>query len=369
MQEQLTSHRRNLHRIPEIMFDLPKTKAYILDALKHVSAQIGEMATSGLSYFFDAGKPSTVAFRTDMDALEIEEQTGASFASIHPGKMHACGHDAHMAIMLAFADHVNRHIHELPHNVLLIFQPAEESGGGARQVVESGILARHRVSRIYALHIDPRLMVGEIGSRPGAFMARPSEVWLHVTGKATHVARAEEGIDATAACVAFYNKVTQMERAYKSQEPKLLKFGLLQSGLAQNIISGTARLGGTMRTFSEQDYEYMKARILEAAEQVQAESGAQMDAQVADGYPALINDPALFEQARQALSDQPFITFDRPNLLGEDFSYYLKQVPGLMLYIGVGSSDPLHSSTLNYDERALMTGLTIYKRLCRLPNL
>ena len=363
MPDMLTRHRRNLHQIPEIGYALTKTHAYLLDALKHIKAEIEEVAQTGLALFFDNNKPQTIAFRTDMDALEITEQNDTEYRSMHDGCMHACGHDAHMAMMLVFAEYVDKHIHNMPNNVLLIFQPAEESGGGAKLIADSGILNRYNVRAIYALHVDPNLAIGEVGSRSGAFMAQANEVWLNVVGKSAHVARAEEGIDALSACVAFYDRVNEAVGQYKSIEPLTLRFGLLHSGSAQNIISGQSKLGGTLRTYSRTDFDTISSEISKIAHDIENETGAKLNVVIDEGYPAVINDPGLFDDAKKALFDMPFVTFEKPSLLGEDFSNYLEHVPGLMLFIGVGGDSPLHSPTFDLDERALVTGVEIYKRL------
>ncbi len=364
MLELLTKHRRNLHKIPEIGYDLPKTEAYVLRAVAGLSAEIEHMAEHGLTLFFDAGKPDTLAFRTDMDALAMQELNDTDYASTHQGCMHACGHDAHMAMMLAFAAHVDGRLSELNHNVLLIFQPAEESGGGAVKICESGILERKKVRAIYALHVDPHLQIGEVGSRPGPFMARASEVWAHVTGKSTHIARAAEGVDALWAGAEFYRRAVEMEKGYQSVDPKVLKFGLFRSGTAQNIIADHARIGGTMRTYAVADYEFMKRRLFEIAQAIEAETGARIELEVQQGYPAILNDQALFDGAKALLAGIPFVTFESPSLLGEDFSCYMQRIPGLMLYVGVGDVPPLHSPAFDFDERALLTGVEVLKRLC-----
>lgn len=362
--ERMVFHRRNLHKIPEIGFDLPKTHAYLLDAIKGLRCTVEVVAETGLTLFFDAGKPRAVAFRSDMDALEIAEQTGAAYASTHGGNMHACGHDAHMAMLLALASYVDEHIAGLPHNVVLIFQPAEESGGGGIRIAQSGILERLSVKAIYALHVDPRLKVGQVASRPGAFMARASEVWARVRGRSAHVGRATEGIDATLAAAEFYRRAYQLERGLQSADPHLLKFGIFQSGSAMNILSGEATLGGTMRTYAQADFEALKAGLLKIARGVEAETGARIELSVADGYPAVINDAALFETARRALADMDFIELPEPCLLGEDFSGYLQHVPGLMLFVGVGGDQPLHSPRFDADERVLAEGYRVLTKLC-----
>ena len=196
MLEQLRKYRRDLHRIPEIMFDLPKTRACILDALRGVNAEIEITEQGGVTALFDLGKSYAMAFRADMDALTVSEQTGVDFSSEHEGKMHACGHDGHMAMLLSFCHWVDAHAQELNCNILAVFQPAEESGGGAEHIAKSGIFQKYNVRGIYALHVDPAFAPGVIATRPGAFMAKSSEVYITVHGKASQVRPDEIGCGA-----------------------------------------------------------------------------------------------------------------------------------------------------------------------------
>ena len=155
----LTRHRRVLHRIPELKYDLPRTQAYVLDALKGLNCEITTAAEHGVLAYFDGGKSSTVAFRSDMDALPVAENTSHDYQSTIPGCMHACGHDGHMAMLLTFAEWVNENIASLDRNVLLVFQPAEESGGGGEKIVDTGVLLQRNVDRIFALHVEPSMPI------------------------------------------------------------------------------------------------------------------------------------------------------------------------------------------------------------------
>lgn len=364
MLDQLRRRRRYLHEIPEIMFDLPKTRAFLLAELASTGALVQETRCGGILAFFGGAAEEAVAFRADMDALEVTEQTGVSFASKHPGKMHACGHDGHMAMLLGLADYISAHRNALRRNVLLIFQPAEESGGGGGKIVEEGVLEQYGVTEIYALHVDPALPMGVVASRPGPFMARSAEVRVRIQGKAAHVARFREGIDGVHAAVLLLHRLYAMEAAMPPETPRLLKFGMVSAGTAVNILAAEARIGGTMRAYDDNVFDAMRRNLLETGREVQASTGAVVEFAFSEGYPAVVNDSKLYERARAALADMKFEVLPEPSLLAEDFAFYLKRVPGIMLRVGLGRPNTeLHAANFNFDERALVTGLNALIRL------
>lgn len=366
MLEQLKRYRRDLHRIPEIMFDLPKTRAYILNALKDSFAQVETTELGGITAFYDTGKPYTVAFRADMDALTVSEQTGVDYASEHEGCMHACGHDGHMAMLLTLCGWLETHADELKCNVLAIFQPAEESGGGAEHIAASRLFERLNVKAVYALHVDPAFQPGTIATRPGAFMAKSSEVTITVHGKASHAAEWRKGVDSLEACADLYLKLLAMERSIDPSIPRLLKFGVMKSGEALNVISAKTELYGTMRAFSMEVFNYMKTEVRRLADECERRFGVTVDVFVTDGYPPLINDANLFEKARQALYGFDFVRMEQPEMLAEDFAFYLAAAPGLMLKVGVGGGAKLHSPYFIFDEEALTTGVEALIRLAQM---
>ena len=194
-QKLLTLHRRELHKIPELGRDLPKTKAYIKSVLDQLDCQVVEVMESGLYAYFDRGKDTTTAFRADMDALPVTEVNQADYTSLHEGRMHACGHDGHMAMVLTMAQYVDTQ-KELPANVLCIFQPAEETTGGAKEICETGVLETYHVDRIFGVHMWPFLEAGRICSKGGPMMPRSSEITIEVFGRTSHATAPENGIDA-----------------------------------------------------------------------------------------------------------------------------------------------------------------------------
>ena len=198
----MTVDRRALHRIPELGDELPKTMDYVQEVLSTLGCELLFPLDSAVCAYFDFGAADTLAFRAEMDALPIAERTGLPFASLHSGRMHACGHDGHMAMVLELGRRI-RTKQALPHNILLLFQPAEETTGGARRLCETGVLERLRVKAVFALHLWPGLSAGMIAGLPGAMMARSAEVTFTAEGRCAHFCSAASGRDALAACVAF----------------------------------------------------------------------------------------------------------------------------------------------------------------------
>lgn len=359
-QEMLTRHRRALHMIPELKFDLPKTQAYILDELKKLNCEVTTAAQSGVLAYFHNGKPSTVAFRTDMDALPVTEQASHSYKSTHPGCMHACGHDGHMAIMLTFAHWVNDNLSRLDRNVLLIFQPAEESGGGGEHIVNTGVLTEKHVDRIFALHVEPSMPVGMVASRPGPFFARASEIHLDIEGAAGHAATPGAGKDSLAAAVDFVYESYRAEEYIPHIDPRRLKFCMFEAGTTTNIVAGESHVKGTLRTYADSDFDAIFGEMHNIARRVEEKYGVKAHLNIHAGYPALINDADLYEKARAVADITPV---PDPYYLGEDFSYYTRVAPAVLFQIGLGTGIPLHSSNFDFDEKALMTGLSLYMKL------
>lgn len=369
MKDKVNEYRQELHRIPEIGFELYKTRAYIIEKLRPYRCEITEVA-GGICAFFQSedengGKcVNTIALRADMDALPVREETGVPFSSVHDGVMHACGHDGHMAMLLAVAGELDRCIHNLPHNVLLIFQPAEETTGGAGDICESGILQKYNVKRIYGFHLWPMLRKNVVGTRAGEFMAKSSEIDIIIEGKSAHCANAEQAVDALAIGCELVGELYRMEKEeLPSSEYRLLKFGKMDSGTVRNAISGRTTLEGSVRSFHEETGIFLFRRIGEIAAAYEEKYGCGIKIERSDGHPAVINDPQLYEEVKELLADHEFHTFDKPFMQAEDFSCYQKLVPGLFLFLGTGTDIPLHNSKFDFDEEVLTTGVDTYMKL------
>lgn len=385
---ELVRHRRELHRIPELDFCLPETIAYIERVLEPLSCTVIHPCDGCVCALFDTGSARTVAIRADMDALPIEEATGVPFASAHEGCMHACGHDAHMAMVLTLAGWLDQVVRErpgaLPRNVLLVFQPAEETTGGAARVCASGVFERNQVERIFGFHVWPDLPWGSLASRPGPLLARASEVHISIHGQSTHIAKTfgltvEETHDAALAAARFLVAERWLVRKLGQDEPIVAHFGLLQAGTVCNAVAGEAVLAGSVRVFSDAMFERAKEELARTLDEACSSCGCTYDIDIAEGYPPVTNDDALFERAATVLPELQRI--DEPLLIAEDFAFYQRHIPGVFFLLGVGApqderaacgdlghaTTALHTDAFMFDERVLLEGLSVYRRLVALP--
>lgn len=356
---QIYEDRHALHQIPELDKALDKTMEYLKKALADLSCRVFSPMEGALAAWFDFGKQEAVAFQADADALPIEEKTGAPYASRHPGCMHACGHDGHMAILLELARRLNDK-KDLPHNVLLVFQPAEETTGGARDLCETGIFEKYKVKAVFGLHLWPGLEAGKIFSRRGELMARSCEVTVDVFGKSSHIAKASQGIDALEAGTVFYSRCLALERSLSPEIFRLLKFGKFQSGTVRNALSAHTHMEGSLRAFQDDVFEGLRSGIVKIAADVENKYGARVQLYFSSGYPAVMNPAGLYEQVRQIAS---FRELEEPFMTAEDFSWYQRTLPGLFFFLGLGDTPALHADTFDFDETLLLKGADFFETL------
>lgn len=356
---QIINDRRALHLIPELDRNLPETMAYLKAGLEGLPCQVFSPMESALCAWFDFGADSAIAFRSDADALPIQEQSRESYASHHPGRMHACGHDGHMAILLELARRLSKK-EKLSHNVLLVFQPAEETTGGARDLCATGIFKEYKVNAIFGLHLWPGLEEGTVFSRKNEMMSRSCEVKVDIFGKSAHIAKAEEGIDAMAAGVEFYSRVMAMVAALPRSVYRVLKFGKMESGTVCNAIAGHTRLEGSLRTFQDEVFYSIRAGIVSIGKDIERATGCTVSIYMNDGYPAVMNPPALYDRVKKCVDFQPL---EQPSMITEDFSWYQKTLPGMFFFLGTGDTPALHASDFNFDEGVLSKGADFFEAL------
>ena len=356
---QVIRDRRALHAIPEIELTLPKTAAYLKNSLAQLRCTLSYPMGDAICAFFDFGKEETLAFRADMDALPIPEETGLPFASTHPGKMHACGHDGHMATLLELARRLDKK-ENLPHNVLLIFQPGEESPGGAKPLCQTGILEKHHVKAIFGLHLWPGLEKGVMHTREGGLMSRGSELNVDIYGKSSHIGNASAGIDSTAAAVEFYRQARQAEAAVPKEYFRLLNFGKFESGTVRNALSAHAHMEGSLRAFEDEVFDGLREKIFQIKADVEEKFGCKIETWMSEGYPAVMNKPEMVAQVQKIA---PVKLLETPSMTSEDFAEYQQLVPGVFFFLGTGNTSALHATTFNFDEEILLKGADFFEKL------
>ena len=312
-----------------------------------------------LCAWFDFGAEQAIAFRADMDALPIEEKTGAAYASRHPGRMHACGHDGHMAILLELARRLSRR-KQMPRNILLVFQHAEEATGGAKDLCDTGVFAKYQVEAIFGLHLWPALEKGRVFSRPGAMMSRSCELDVDVYGKSAHIGRSWEGIDSMEAAMVFLQRAYALERSVPVDIPRLLKFGHLQSGTVRNALAAHTRMEGGLRAFQDDIFFGLRDKLLELAKEIEAQFGCTVKVHTSNGYPAIWNPEDLHDKVKAIV---PFESLTEPSMTTEDFSWYQRCLPGMFFFLGLGDSPALHSSDFDFDEGVLTKGADFFEQL------
>ena len=356
---QIFEDRKALHQIPELELCLPKTMEYLKNSLSGLKCQVFSPVAHSLCAFFDFGREDAIAFRCDCDALPIVERAAHGYVSTHEGKMHACGHDGHMAILLELARRLDKK-ESLPHNVLLVFQAGEESPGGAKDICDSGVLEKHHVKAIFGLHLWPALEKGKVFSRANELMSHASEVTVDIRGKSAHLAKSQDGIDAMAAAVELHGKVAQAEAAWPDSIYRLLKFGKFSSGTARNAVADFAHLEGSLRAFQDEVFDTLKVRLYEIGAEMEAKYGVQVNIHMSEGYPAVMNPPELVRKLH-GIAD--FAELEKPTMTAEDFAWYQRFVPGVFFFLGLGDSPALHTDHFDFDMTVLTKGADFFETL------
>ena len=368
----LVKLRRDLHKIPEIGFTEFKTHRYIMDFLNKLEGlKVTTMAKTGVKAVIDIGAPETVAFRADIDALCIEEKNTVDFASTHKGYMHACGHDGHTAMLMTIAAFLSENKDKLKQNVVCFFQPAEESTGGATVMIEEGVLDNPKVNKVYAFHIWPAIEQGKLGVRSGASLAGTTEFNIDIMGKSSHGASPQDGIDTIVAATSIIQALqTVVTKNISPIQPAVLNVGKLTAGTARNIVAEKARIEGILRSFDNDMHTFMENRIEEIVKGHEKVYGVKAEFSTEVRYPVVYNDKKLVDELYEII-DKNVIIENELFMTAEDFAEYQKYVPGVLMLLGAGNKEkgftnPLHSSSFNFDESIMLLGLETVAKILKI---
>jgi len=360
--------RRALHRVPELAYREQRTAGLIVSELSRLGISFRQ-GVGGTGIIAELGNRNAagkhdgpaVALRADMDAIPLEEETGLPFASENPGAMHACGHDGHMAMLIGAAELLRQA--DLPGRVVLIFQPAEESGNGAEKIIADGVL--DGVGMIFAGHIDIHYPVGTFTVDPGLICSFTDPFTITIRGRGGHAAWPHEAVDSiVVASNLIMNMQTLVSREIDPVHPAVVTVGRVCAGTVHNVIAERAVIDGTVRSAHPETRQRILNGLKRIIQGVSSMSGAEVSLQMLEGLPAVINDPGATEIARLAAADVTgsgnVVSQGRPSLGGEDFAFYLEKVPGCLVRFGARKTEEgfglAHSSRFDFDEGVLPLG-------------
>ncbi|WP_010140829.1 M20 aminoacylase family protein [Oceanicola sp. S124] len=362
--------RKHLHQIPEIGFDCFETAAFVAGKLAEFGiTEVHEgIAKTGIVAIIEGREPGpTVGLRADMDALPMTEETGLPYASGKAGAMHACGHDGHTTMLLGAAKYLAE-TRNFAGRVALIFQPAEEDGGGGGRMVEAGIMETFDISEVYALHNAPGMPVGTFRTAPGAMMAAVDTIHIHVTGTGGHAANPQDTVDPIAATVGMYNAIqTVISRNHDPVKDLVISITQIHTGSAENVVPEKAYMMGTVRTYDPVVQDMVERRLTEIVAGQAAAYGVQAELIYERWYPATINNPekAAFaaDVAREVAGENAVLFNDEREMGAEDFSFLLNARPGAYLFLGQGDTAPVHHPKFDFNDEIAPVGASFFARV------
>jgi hippurate hydrolase len=362
--------RRRIHANPELGLELPETQREVLEQLDGLGleVEIGKTLTSVVATLRGARPGPTILLRGDMDALPMPEDNDLEFRSKNAGRMHACGHDSHVAMLVGAARALAARRDELSGSVRFMFQPGEEGFAGARYMIEEGVL--EGVDAAFAIHIDPRIPVGMVATRPGSVPASADVVGVTLRGRGGHASMPHDTVDPIpAACELVQALQTMITRRINAFDPAVLTVSKIQAGTTGNVIPESAELLGTLRTVSERTRKQAKEGIQRVANGVAAAHELVAEINVVDGYPVTVNDAEFTAFTQRALGellgDSAVFEMPSPVMGAEDFSFVLQNVPGAMVFLGVRPDGvdhpaPCHSNRMLINESAMTQGIAAH---------
>ena len=367
LQPDIQAWRREIHQHPELLYDTHWTSAFVADKLREFGCD--EVATglgrTGVVGVIKGRKPAgtgevkVIGLRADMDALPIEEATGLPYASQTPGKMHACGHDGHTAMLLGAARYLAE-TRNFAGDAVVIFQPAEEGGAGAAAMIKDGLMDRFRIDQVYGMHNGPGIPVGSFAIRPGPMMAATDAIDISIEGHGGHAARPHKCIDSVLVGAQLINALQSIvSRSVDPLDSAVISICEFHAGNARNVIPQTALLRGTVRTLTNEVRELIEKRVGEVVGGVAQITGARINLTYERGYPVTVNHAAQTDIATRVAKEIAGDTNveEMPPMMGaEDFSYMLEARPGAFIFCGNGNSAGLHHPAYNFNDEAILYG-------------
>jgi amidohydrolase len=368
----ITAWRRDLHAHPELLFDVQRTAGTVAEKLKafgcdEVVTGLGRTGVVGVIHGRKDSSGRAIGLRADMDALPIEEANNLPYKSTVPGKMHACGHDGHTAMLLGAARYLTE-TRNFAGTAVVIFQPAEEGGGGGKEMVDHGLMDQFGIREVYGMHNYPGMPVGTFGIRPGAMMAAADALTIDIEGVGAHAARPHLGIDTVLVGAQIINAIQSIvARNVDPLKSAVVSICMFRAGNADNVIPQTVQLRGTARSFAADVRDLLEKRLHVVVESTAAAYGARAKLTYKRGYPVLVNHELQTEFAASVASQiagQDKVDTSLPPMMGaEDFSYMLNARPGAFIWIGNGESAGLHHPSYNFNDDAIPFGTSYWVRL------
>lgn len=356
--------RRHLHRMPELSLQEKETAAFIREQLKALGYEPVAIADTGTytDFIVDPEKP-WLLFRADIDALPVTEETGLPFASEHPGKMHACGHDGHTSMLLGAARAFKLGELKSAYNLRFAFQPAEEMYGGAARMIAAGVLPEH-LAGAFGFHLWPQVPYGKFGWRKGTLMASNDRFTITITGKGAHAAMQNVGKNALQAGAMLALELPRLSsRILSPSRAALIFVGTMNAGSGYNIVADRCTMEGTCRALTPEDRDAIEAGIKELASGIAALYGVQIEVEYVRQYPPLLTHESAADEIRKIFPENLLWEAPEPFMTAEDFAYFTEKVNGGMLLLGTGREDypnPLHSSRFTFDENLMALGVKAY---------
>jgi hippurate hydrolase len=368
--DEIAEWRRDFHQHPELLYEVHRTAGKVAEMLKsfgcdEVVTGVGRTGVVGVIHGKKKGG-KVLGLRADMDALPLEEITGLPYASKTPGKMHACGHDGHTSMLLGAARHLCE-TRNFSGTAVVIFQPAEEGGAGAKAMIDDGLLDRWNIQEVYGLHNYPGMEVGTFAVKPGPLMAAADRIRIDIEGIGGHAARPHKAIDTVVVGCAIVNALQHIvSRNVDPIESAVISIPVFQAGHADNVIPQTAHLRGTARSFSPQVRDQLEKRIAEVVEYMAKAHGAKATVVYKRDYPVVVNTPKEAEFAGKIAGEivsESNVKQALPVMGAEDFAFMLEKRPGAFIFMGNGNSANLHHPAYDFNDKAIPFGTSYWVRL------